>query len=114
MQLFGPEEREQLNAMIFEVEKMVFDTEMVPREIQDENSEETRIIWIERVKGEMSLYDIEMALESNMDYFAYFEKENGLIVTKFDIERKLDNIRKWLYEAVREKSQGRRFMRFRA
>jgi hypothetical protein len=62
----------------------------------------------------MSLYDIEMAIESNADYYAYFEKEDGTVVTKFDVERKLDNIRKWLYETVRVKSQNRRFMRFRA
>lgn len=103
------EDREELRRMIFEVEKLVLETEMVP--IEDEQS--GKLIWIERVKGERSLYDIEMALESNPDFFAYFIREDGTQITKFDIERRLDVIRKWLYSKVREKAQGRRFQKFR-
>lgn len=94
--------------MIFEIEKFVLETDMMPTETED-----GKVLWIERVRGEMSLYDIEMALESNLDYYAYFEKEDGTRITKFDIERQLDKIRKWLYNIVRIRSQGRRFMRFR-
>lgn len=107
-QLLSPEEREQLHEMIFEVEKMVLETEMVPQE-----TEEGGVVWTERVKGELSLYDIEMAIESNPDYYAYFEKSDGAKVTKFDIERRLDKIRKWLYDKVRARAQGRRFQKFR-
>ena len=113
MQLLGPEDREKLQDMIFDVEKMVLETENVPEEYFDEEEGETRIIWKQRVKGRLSLYDIEMAIESNPDYYAYFEKEDGARITKFDVERQLDKIRKWIYEVVREKAQGRRFQKFR-
>ena len=60
-----------------------------------------------------SLYDIEMASESISDYFSYFVKDNGVVITKFDVERKLNNIKSWIYARVREKSTSRRFQRFR-
>jgi hypothetical protein len=107
-QLLGPEERERLHEMIFDVEKMVLETDFYPRE-----NEDGTITWVERINGNLSLYDIEMAIESNPDYYAFFEKEDGTKVTKFDIERQLDKIRKFLYAIVRQKSQGRRFQRFR-
>ena len=103
------EDREELRRMIFDVEKLVLETEMVP--IEDEQS--GKLIWIERVKGDRSLYDVEMAMESNPDFYSYFEREDGAHITKFDIERQLDKIRKWLYAKVREKAQGRRFQKFR-
>jgi hypothetical protein len=103
------EEREDLKQLIFEVEKLVLETEMVP--VEDEES--GKLMWVERVKGDRSLYDVEMAIESNPDFYAYFEKEDGSIVTKFDIERRLDKLRKWLYEIVRQKAVGRRFQKFR-
>ena len=61
----------------------------------------------------MSLYDIEMAIESNPDYYAYFEKSNGTTITKFDIERELNKIKAWIYSKVREQAVGRKFSRFR-
>lgn len=106
--LLDPHEREEMNQMIFEIEKLVLETEVVPQE--DENG---KIVWVETIRGELSLYDIEMAFESNMDYYAYFQRDDGRIVTKFDIERRLDKLRKWLYSRVTEKSQGRRFNRMR-
>jgi hypothetical protein len=108
MQLLNDDERDQLREMIFDVEKMVLETEVVPRE-----TEEGTVVWVERIKGDLSLYDIEMAIESNPDYYAYFERSDGTIVTKFDIERKLDRLKSWIYERVREKSVGKRFTRFR-
>jgi hypothetical protein len=112
-QLLPPEEREQLNAMIFDVEKLVLETEMFPQEQIDEETGKVSILWVEKIRGEFSLYDIEMAVESNPDYYAYFERDDGIKITKFDVERKLDKIRKWLYTRVREKAQGRRFQKFR-
>lgn len=103
------EDREELKRYIFEVEKLVLETEMVP--VEDE--ETGKLLWIERVKGERSLYDIEMAIESNLDYYSFFEKEDGTVVTKFDVERKLDKMRKWIFSVVREKAVGRRFQKFR-
>jgi hypothetical protein len=107
-QLLSPEERMELNEMIFNVEKMVLETEIIPERDEDGN-----LVWVERIRGEMSLYDIEMAFESNQDYYAYFQKDDGTIVTKFDVERKLDKIRKHIYEKVRIKSTSRRFNRMR-
>lgn len=107
-QLLDPDERKQLHEMIFEIEKMVLETEVVPRE-----DEEGKLIWVERVRGKLSLYDIEMAIESNPDYYAYFQKEDGTIITKFDVERELDRVKSWIYEKVRMRSQGKRFQRFR-
>ena len=94
--------------MLFEVEKLVLETEMIPREKSDGT-----VVWVERIKGNLSLYDVEMAIESNADYYAYFEREDGQKITKFDVERSLDRIKKWLYACVRQRSQGRRFSRFR-
>jgi len=107
-QLLSHEERLELHQKIFDIEKMVFETEVVPRDQPDGS-----ILWVERIKGELSLYDIEMAIESNPDYYAYFTREDGQSVSKFDIERQLDKIKQWLYTIVRERSQGRRFTRFR-
>lgn len=108
MQLLSEEERDELREMIFDVEKMVLETEVVPKEQEDGS-----IVWVERIRGDLSLYDIEMAIESNPDYYSYFERSDGQQVTKFDIERKLDRIKKWLYERVRQRSEGKRFHRFR-
>lgn len=107
-QLLSAEERLELYKMIFDIEKMVLETEMVSEE--QENGE---VIWVEKVRGQLSLYDVEMAIESNPDYYAYFEKDDGTVISKFDIERKLDKLRKWLYEKVRSRAQGRRFNKFR-
>lgn len=107
-QLLSPEERLELYKMIFEIEKLVLETEMVAEE-QDDGT----VRWVEEVKGRLSLYDIEMATESNSDYFAYFQKEDGTTVSKFDIERRLNEIKRWLYAKVRVRAQGRRFTRMR-
>jgi len=106
--LLEQDERDALHQRIFDIEKMVFETEVIPKEQADGG-----IVWVERIKGRMSLYDIEMAIESNPDYYAYFTKVDGSTVSKFDIERELDKVKKWLYQIVRERSQGRRFTRFR-
>jgi hypothetical protein len=105
-QLLNDDEREKLHEMIFEVEKMVLETEMIPKEVGG------KIVWVEVVRGRLSLYDIEMATESQPDYYAFFQKDDGTIITKFDIERELNRIKAWLYSRVREKSMGRRFQRF--
>lgn len=107
-QLLDQDERIELHNMMFEVEKLVLETEMEPRERSDGT-----IAWVEHIKGNLSLYDIEMAVESNPDYYAYFEREDGLKVTKFDVERALNRIKSWLYNKVRQRSSGRRFSRFR-
>lgn len=107
-QLLDDEEREELHEKIFEIEKLVLETERIPRQAAN-----GQIIWIERIKGRLSLYDIEMAIESNPDFYAYFERPDGLKVTKFDIERELNRLKAWLFEKVRDRSSNRRFNRIR-
>jgi hypothetical protein len=94
-QLFDPKtpEYEQLQQMIAEVEWYVLDED--------------------QIDAGYSLYDVEMALESNADYYAYFEKGDGSIVTKFDIERRLNGIKSWVYQNVRARAVSRKFQRYR-
>ena len=94
--------------MIFDVEKMVFETEFVREE-----DEKGKFVWVERIKGDLSLYDVEMAMESNLDYFSFFQREDGTQISKFDVERALNRIRIWVFGIVRERSLKRRFRRFR-
>ena len=105
-QLLSEDQRVKLNELIYDVEKMVLETKRVREETPD-----GKVVWKTVVKGDASIYDIEMALESNPDYFSYFEKEDGTIITKFDVERKLDKLRKWVFEEVRIRSQNKRFTR---
>jgi hypothetical protein len=105
-QLLTVEEREELNQMIFEVEKMVLETEVMPVKQED-----GKIIWVERIRGELSLYDVEM--ESLADYYAFFQKEDGTIISKFDVERRLDKVRKYVYGCLRTHAEGMRFNRGR-
>ena len=97
-----------MNEMIFNIEKMVLETEVVPKETED-----GKLVWVERIASRLSLYDIEMALESNPDYYAYFEKEDGVKISKFDIERELNRIKIFLYTKVRQRASQRRFTKFR-
>ena len=97
-----------MHEMIFDVEKMVFETEFVREE-----DEKGKFVWVERIKGDLSLYDVEMAMESNLDYFSFFQREDGTQISKFDVERALNRIRIWVFGIVRERSLKRRFRRFR-
>ena len=106
--MLDPLEREELNEMIFNVEKMVLETEVIPKETED-----GKLVWVERITNRLSLYDIEMALESNADYYAYFERDDGTKVSKFDIERELNRIKIFLYNKVRQRATMRRFTKFR-
>lgn len=65
------------------------------------------------VKERHSLYDIEMALESNKDFTAYFTRY-GQQIYKFDVERRLNKIKEWIFVLVKQKSSQRRFKRWRA
>jgi hypothetical protein len=95
-QLFDPtsKEYEDLQKMITEVELMIYS----PEELE---------------QGTGSLFDIEMALESNPDFYSFFERPDGMIITKFDVERELNKIKQWVYARVREKAIGRKFTKFR-
>lgn len=67
----------------------------------------------DQLEGGCSLYDIEMSIESNQDYFSFFERSDGIVVTKFDVERRLNNIKSFIYSQVRIKASGRKFQRYR-
>ena len=86
----------------------MFETEFVREE-----DEKGKFVWVERIKGDLSLYDVEMAMESNLDYFSFFQREDGTQISKFDVERALNRIRIWVFGIVRERSLKRRFRRFR-
>jgi hypothetical protein len=73
---------------------------------------EDMVLTDKQVEFGYTLYDVEMAIESNPDYYAYFERD-GIKITKFDVERELNRIRTWIFMKVRERSVGRRFKRFR-
>ena len=107
-QLLDESERRDLIEKIFNVEKLVFETELIRRE-----TPAGKAYWAERIKGRLSLYDIEMAIESNPDYYAFFERDDGTKISKFDIERELNRVKGWIYEKVRIRSHGRRFNRYR-
>lgn len=94
-QLFPPDSEEYaaLQEMVRDIEETVFNEE--------------------QIDAGYSLYDIEMLLESNPDYYAYFKKDNGSIVTKFDVERQLNKIKAFIYAKVRERATGRKFQRYR-
>jgi hypothetical protein len=106
--LFDRDDRIELQRRIFEIEKMVLETEVVPKEDED-----GQLVWVERIRGKLSIYDIEMAIESNPDYYAFFRREDGRTVSKFDVERELDRLKKWVYDKVHAKASQRRFSRMR-
>ena len=96
-QLFDPlsDEYKELQVMIEKIELMIFT--------------------LEEIDLGLSLYDIEMAIESNPDYFSYFERSDNpsITISKFDIERKLNEIKMWLYSHVRSRAITRKFRKYR-
>jgi hypothetical protein len=105
-QLLNDEEAAELEQQIAKVEMLVNGVE---RFVEfDENGD---VVIMERSAGKYTLYDIEMAFESNPDYYAYFERPDGVKVTKFDVERELEKVRKWVFSKVRERASNMRFSR---
>jgi len=98
---------------LVEMEKMIGKVEMIVNgsDTKVEVMEDGTVILVETSKGQLTLYDIEMAFESNPDYYAFFERDDGIKVTKFDIERELDRIRKWLFLKVKDRAHNMRFTR---
>lgn len=128
-QLINPEEQKILKKKIEEVEKMVLEEDFLFNKYKclDCNKKfRTRVDWfdlsegcpkcqslnIETVRDRHSLYDIEMSMESNRDYNAFFLRY-GDKISKFDVERKLIKIKEFVFRLVRERAQSRRFKRFR-
>lgn len=127
-QLLGDEEQKILKSKIDEIESLVLEKEFIKNYYKCVNCKfkfKTRIDWfdmtqcpkcespnIKTVLDRQSLYDIEMAMESNRDYGAFFLKY-GSRITKFDIERKLNRIKQWIFNIIRQRAQQRRFKRFR-
>ena len=98
---------------LVEMEKMITKVEMLVNgeERKVEIMEDGSVNIVSVPKGRLTLYDIEMAYESDPDYYACFEREDGIKVTVFDIERELDKIRKWLFLKVKDRAYGMRFTR---
>lgn len=105
-QLLEPEELAELEKKIGRVEMMVNGKErFITKDARGD------VVVRERPAGELTLYDIEMAFNSSPDYYAFFERPDGAKVTKFDIEREFDKIRKWIFMLVRERASSMRFSR---
>jgi hypothetical protein len=106
VQLLSDEEIVEMEKMIGKVEMLVNGSERSIK-INDDGD----VILVVKPKGQYTLYDIEMAQESNSDYYAFFEREDGMRITKFDVERELDKIRKWIFLKVKERAYNMRFSR---
>lgn len=127
-QLLEPEEQKILKKKIEEVEHMVLEDDFIFNKykcLQCNYKFKTKTDWfdikgcpkcgsmnIDTVSDRQSLYDIEMGMESNRDYNAFFIRY-GVRISKFDIERKLNLIKQWLFYKIRERASSRRFKRFR-
>jgi len=127
-QLLDTEEQKILKKQLEEIEEIVLEKEYLFNVYQCVDCKKkfsTRIDWfditgcpkcssinIKILSERQSLYDIEMAMESNRDYNAFFLRY-GQRITKFDIERKLIKIKQWIFNIIREKASSRRFKRFR-
>jgi hypothetical protein len=103
-QMIDYEEEEELRAMLFEVQRKVLETKIVPAEDRFGNT-----VWVERLSGPQTFYDIDMAMGQNDDCYAYFEKEDGTKVSRFEIERDMEDIRRWVYGKVRKRAMAMRF-----
>lgn len=127
-QLLEPAQQNILKKQIEEIEDMVLEKEFQYNYYRCKSCKykfKTKIDWFDikgcpKCKGtnittlqeRHSLYDIEMAMESNRDYTAFFMRY-GERISKFDIERRLSRIKSWLFSIIRERSESRRFKRFR-
>jgi hypothetical protein len=106
VQLLNDDEIAEMERMIGKVEMMV-------------NGEERRLVMgddgephiVVTSKGEYTLYDIEMVFESHQDYYAFIERDDGVRITRFDVERELDKIRKFIYMKVKQRALSMRFTR---
>lgn len=127
-QLLTEEERNILARMIKQIELMVLEKDVMwnfykcdkcKREYKSKKDWFDMMICpyceyelVDTLQERQSLYDIEMAFESNRDYTAYFLRY-GQKITRFDIERRLNRIKEWLFQIVRVRASKRRFRRFR-
>jgi len=91
-QLLDGEDNIQMHLMIEQIEKLCLSLD-------------------ERKKG-LIFYDVEMMLESSMDYSAYFEHDDGKRVYKLDVDRELSKIKVFIFDKVKEKASKRRFSKF--
>jgi hypothetical protein len=67
----------------------------------------------EQIASGLSLYDLEMAIESNADYYSFFVRNDGQTVSKFDVERELNKVKAYIYAEVGKIARGRKFQRYR-
>jgi hypothetical protein len=127
-QLLNTEEQKILKKQIEQIEQMVLEEEKLYNEykcIDCNHFFKSRLDWFE-IRGcpkcrsfnvntmmeRFSLYDIEFAMESNRDFNSFFIRYSTR-VTKFDITRRLNKIKSWIFSVIRSKAESRRFKRFR-
>lgn len=127
-QLLEPEEQKILKTRIEEIEHTVLEDDVLYNRYKclDCNYKfKSKTDWfdihgcpkcqsmnIKTVQDRHSLYDIEMAIESNRDFGSFFMRY-GRRITKFDVERKLNRIKQFIFNIIRERASQRRFKRFR-
>jgi hypothetical protein len=127
-QLLNAEQEKRLSNMVREVEKMVLEeefwfniflckkcqavwkTEDDWYEVATCKNPNCKSYDVKLIQERHSLYDIEMAIESNRDYTAFFNRY-GQKIYKFDVDRKLNKIKEWIFVIVKEKASSIRFNR---
>ena len=67
---------------------------------------------IKTVNDRISFFDIELSMESNRDFGAFFLRY-GERISKNDVERKLVKIKSWIFASIHQQASQRRFKRFR-
>ena len=124
-QIFSEDELLYLQNMIYELEDFVLDAEDIMYkyycEICNKKFACRRLLdFCPKCKSIMKMYhvgknlfDIELLMGSTNDYTSYHEKKDGSQITKFDIEHRLNDIKRWVFGMIRMKAQGRRFKRVR-
>jgi Zn finger protein HypA/HybF involved in hydrogenase expression len=127
-QLLEPEEQKMLKKKVEEIEHMVLEDDVLYNKYKCLDclyKFKSKTDWfdihgcpkcqstnVKTMQDRHSLYDIEFAIESNRDFGAFFMKY-GKRITKFDVERKLNLIKRYIFMVIRERAQTRRFKRFR-
>jgi predicted Zn-ribbon and HTH transcriptional regulator len=127
-QLLNTDEQKILKKQIEEIEQMVLEDDVLFNVYKCNDCKykwKTKTDWFDiqgcpkcrgmnivSLQERQSLFDIEMACESNRDYNAFFLRY-GDRVDKFSIERRLIKIKQWVFMIIRERAGSRRFKRFR-
>jgi Zn finger protein HypA/HybF involved in hydrogenase expression len=127
-QLLEPQQQIILKKRLNEIEEMVLEDDMLKNYYQCEECGKrykTRLDWFDNppcprcestnlkiIAERKSFFDIELSIESNRDFSAFFMKYHKK-VSKTEIEHRLNSVKQWIMSVVKEISSKRRFKRFR-